>query len=70
MHADGGWSERVIGREHQSAPVLSVFVGGFRWSGEYIVPFENVALGRMSDDIGRRILRDGFVFLSETFGGS
>lgn len=33
MHADGGRGEWVIGREEESSPVLTIFVGGFGRAG-------------------------------------
>ena len=39
MHADGGWSEGVSGREEKCTPVLAVVVGSVRWPGQDVVPF-------------------------------
>lgn len=38
MHADGGRGERVVGREEESSPVLTIFVGCFRRAGKDVVP--------------------------------
>ena len=38
MHADCGWSERIVGREDEGAPVLTVMVGSGLRTGDDIVP--------------------------------
>lgn len=38
MHADGGRSEGVVGREDQGAPVLAVVVRGILGAGDDVVP--------------------------------
>lgn len=38
VHADGGRGERVLGRKHQCAPVLSILIRSTRRAGENIVP--------------------------------
>lgn len=38
VHADRWRSEGVVRGEHQRAPVLTIFVGGFGWAGEDVVP--------------------------------
>lgn len=62
MHPDGGWGEGVVGGKEESAPVLAVVVGGRRWAGQDVVPFQDVGLGRVSDNVGRRVGLDGGVF--------
>lgn len=38
MHADGGRGERVVGREEEGSPVLTIFVGCFGRAGKDVVP--------------------------------
>jgi hypothetical protein len=38
-------------------------------TGDNIVPFKDIGLGRMSNNIRRRVLGDGFVFACQTLGG-
>lgn len=56
VHADGGRGERIVGREHQGAPVLTAVIRGAGRTRENVVPFEDVVLGRVCDDKGRRVL--------------
>ena len=42
MHAYSWRGERIVGREQEGAPVLTVFVGGRGRAGEDVVPFEDV----------------------------
>ena len=69
MHADCGRCEGVVGREHQRAPVLSAGVGSVGRAGEDVVPFENVCLGGMSDDIWGWVLLDVLVFAGKALVG-
>lgn len=68
MHADGGRGEGVVRGEHEGAPVLAAFVGGVGGAGEDIVPFEDVLLRGVGDDVGRGGLGDGGVFAGEALG--
>lgn len=70
VHADGGWGEGVVGREHEGAPVLAAFVGGFGRAGQDVVPFEDVLLRGVGDDVGWRGFGDGGVLFGEALGCS
>lgn len=39
VHADCGRGEGVVGREHESAPVLAAVVRGVGRAGQDVVPF-------------------------------
>lgn len=65
MHADCGGSERVVRWEYKSAPVLAIVVRRSWWAGDNVMPLEDIRFRGVSDDIRRRILRDGFVFASQ-----
>ena len=69
VHANRGRGEGVVWREHERAPVLAAFIGGFGRAGQDVVPFEDVALGGMRNDVGRRVFGNGFVFPGETLVG-
>ena len=69
VHADGWGREGVVRREYEGAPVLAAFVGGFGRAGEDVVPFEDVAVGWVRDDVRRRVFGYGFVFSCEAFVG-
>lgn len=62
MHSDCGGSKGVVWREDQGAPVLAVVIWSIWWSGEDVVPFEDVRLRGVGDDVWWRVLGDGFVF--------
>jgi hypothetical protein len=68
VHADGGRREGVVWREHERAPVLAAFVGGLGRPCEDVVPFEDVLLGRVGDDVGRGRFGDGGVLLGKALG--
>lgn len=38
MHTDRWRGEGVVRGEYQCPPVLTIFIGGFRWAGEDVVP--------------------------------
>ena len=68
VHANGGRREGVVGWEHEGAPVLAAFVWCLGRAGEDVVPFEDVLLRRVGDDVGWRRLGDGSVLLGEALG--
>lgn len=53
VHADCGRRERVVGREHEGAPVLAAVVRSVGRAGEDVVPLEDVPLRGVCDDVGR-----------------
>lgn len=42
VHADRWRGEGVVRREHQCAPVLTIFVGSFGWAGEDVMPSDGI----------------------------
>lgn len=50
MHANGGRGKRVVGREEERSPVLTILVGCFWRAGKDVVPsaLEARGLGMMS----------------------
>ena len=67
VHADGGWSEGVFGREDESAPVLSTGVWGFGSTCDQVMPLEDVGFRRVCGYVGRWVGLEGGVFASEAF---
>ena len=70
VHADGGGCKRVVGWEGEGAPVLAAVVGCVRRASEDVVPFQDVFLGGVGDDVWWRGLGDGGIFLGEALGGA
>lgn len=68
MHADGRRGERVVWREHEGAPILAALVWCARGAGKDVVPLEYVVLGRMGDNVWRRVLRYRLVLAGQAFG--
>jgi hypothetical protein len=56
VHADGGRSEWVVWGEHESTPVLAAMIRSVLRPGDNIVPFQDVRLRWVSDDIRRGVL--------------
>lgn len=38
MHSDRGGCEGVGGWEHESTPILAIFIGSVGWAGDDVVP--------------------------------
>ena len=50
VHADRGWRKWVVRWEHECAPILAAFIGGFGRASEDVVPFEDVGVAGVRDD--------------------
>ena len=68
MHPDRGGCKGVVRWEYERAPILAAFVGGLGWAGEDVVPFEDVALRGVGDDVGWGRLRHVGIFLCKALG--
>lgn len=62
MHSDCGGCEGVVWRENQGAPILTIVVGCVWRAGKDIMPFEDVGLGGVGNDVWWGVLGDSFVF--------
>jgi hypothetical protein len=68
VHANRGWRKRVVGWEHEGAPVLAAFIGSLRWAGEDVVPLEDVGVAGVGNDVGRWGFSNGGIFFCEALG--
>lgn len=69
MHANGGRGKGIVRGKHKSTPVLAAMIRCVLRAGNNIVPFQDVTLGWMGNDIRRRVLGNGFEFACQTLGG-
>jgi len=68
VHSNSRRSERVVWWEDEGTPVLTVVVWGLLRAGYYVVPFQNVVLGWVGNDVWWRIRLDSLVLAGETLG--
>lgn len=65
MHANRWRSVRVVWREHEGSPILAAVIRCVGWAGENVMPFQEVLVRRVSDDVRRRGFGDSSVFFCE-----